>query len=184
MTATIPHILDIESTRARPDDAPFRIETDLQAEWAMTRLAEVRAEDSALQEIARTEITRITEWCAQEAKTLRAHADHFVNLINDYAHRQRRDCDRKTISVPHGKISSRYTQPKFEIDDETFLAWAQEHAPNLVRIKHEPHVGAMREHLVIDGSKVIDPSTGVVVDGVVALPSVLSITIKTTEEES
>jgi len=179
----IPHDLDVEILKERPETAPFRIEDDSAADWAVTRLAEVRQEIEAIQSMASREIERIKTWCDTESKTLVARGTFFESLLEDYARRQRHDADRKSISVPHGKVSTRFTQPKFEINNEIFIPWALEHASQLLRIKQEPSVSAMREHLVIDGTKLIDPQTGAIVEGAVATLPELSITIKINEEE-
>lgn len=44
------------------------------------------------------------------------------------------DPSRKTISLPCGTLKSRVQQPEWVFDDEVFIAWAAEHAPELVRI--------------------------------------------------
>lgn len=179
----IPHALDAEILKERPDSAPFRIEDDSAADWAVSRLADVRQEVEALELMATRELERIKTWRDSQIKALESKSTFFTSLLEDYARRQRNDADRKSISVPHGKISTRFTQPKFEINDEVFMPWALEHAPQLVRVKQEPSVSAMREHLVIDGTKLIDPQTGAIVEGAVATLPELSITIKTNEEE-
>lgn len=179
----IPHALDAEILKERPDSAPFRIEDDSAADWAVSRLADVRHEVKALELMATRELERIKTWRDSQIKALESKSTFFTSLLEDYARRQRNDADRKSISVPHGKISTRFTQPKFEINDEVFMPWALEHAPQLVRVKQEPSVSAMREHLVIDGTKLIDPQTGAIVEGAVATLPELSITIKTNEEE-
>lgn len=179
----IPHALDAEILKERPDSAPFRIEDDSAADWAVSRLADVRQEVEALELMATRELERIKTWRDSQIKALESKSTFFTSLLEDYARRQRNDADRKSISVPHGKISTRFTQPKFEINDEIFMPWALEHAPQLVRVKQEPSVSAMREHLVIDGTKLIDPQTGAIVEGAVATLPELSITIKTNEEE-
>ncbi len=183
MTALIPHDLDVEILKERPDSAPFRIDNDSAADWAVTRLADLRSKAEALELMASQEIERIKTWRDDELKSLLSRNAFFTLLLEDYARRQRNDVDRKSISVPHGKISTRFTQPKFEIADEIFMPWALEHAPQLVRVKQEASVSAMREHLVIDGTKLIDPQTGAIVEGVVATLPELSITIKINEEE-
>ena len=179
----IPHILDGELLKERPDSAPFRIDDDGAADWALSRLADSRREQRVLQDFAQTEIERITKWCVNEMHSLQTKGAFFENLLKDYGQRQRRDSDRKTVSTPHGKISSRYSQPKFDIDDSVFIPWALTNAPQLIRTKQEASVSAMREHLVIDGTKLIEPATGSIVEGAVATEPELSITIKTTEEE-
>lgn len=178
---TIPHPLD-EMLQVEETSAPFRVNDDGAAEWAITRLQEIRAEQREKERFAQNEQDRIAAWLAEELKPLEGKAAYFVNLLEDYARRQREDNDRKTVSLPHGKVSTRFTQPKFNINDDLFLPWAALNAPHLIRVKQEPSVTAMREHLLIDGNKVVEPQTGQIVEGVVATAPELSITIKTEGE--
>lgn len=178
---TIPHPLDAVLER---DDTtePFRVHDDGAAEWAITRLHEIRAAQREKQQFAQAELDRIAVWLAEEQKPLEAKAAYFVSLLEDYARRQREENDRKTVSLPHGKVATRFTQPKFNINDDLFIPWATENAPHLLRFKAEASVTSMREHLLIDGNKVVEPQTGQLVEGVVATAPELSITIKTEGE--
>lgn len=180
---TIPHPLD-EMLETEQASNPFRVNDDGAAEWAITRLHEIRAAQREKEQFAQAEHDRVTVWLAEELKPLESKAAYFVNLLEDYARRQRQERDRKTVSLPHGKVTTRFSQPKFNINDDLFVPWAAEYAPHLLRVKQEPSVTAMREHLVIDGNKVVEPQTGIVVEGVVATAPELSITIKTEGEKS
>ena len=181
MTA-IPHALDV-LLEDETKQAAFRVNDDGAAAWAIERLAEIRAEARLKESIAKEQLNRVAMWLEGELKTLVNRGAYFENLLADYARRQREDADRKTISLPHGKVSTRWSQPKFNINDEIFLPWATEFAPHLIRTKIEPSVTAMREHLVIQGNALIDPNLGVQVEGAVATSPELSTTIKTEGEK-
>lgn len=178
---TIPHPLD-ELLEAEESSSAFRVNDDGAAEWAITRLQEIRALQRDKEQFAQNELHRIEAWLAEEVKPLENRAAYFVNLLEDYARRQREEHDRKSVALPHGKITTRFSQPKFNINDDLFVPWAAQNAPHLLRVKQEPSVSAMREHLLIDGNKVVEPQTGLLVDGVVATAPELSITIKTEGE--
>jgi len=178
----IPHALDVvlaDETK----QAAFRVNDDGSAAWAIERLAEIRAEGRLKEAIAKEQLDRVAMWLDEQLKSLVTKGAYFENLLADYARRQREDADRKTISLPHGKVATRWSQPKFNINDEVFLPWATEFAPHLIRTKIEPSVSAMREHLVIQGNKLIDPNLGVQVEGAVATSPELTTTIKTEGEK-
>lgn len=177
----IPHVLD-DHLVTEEKQAAFRVTDDGAAAWAMERLAEIRAEARIKEALSREQMDRITMWLEGEIKPLTARAAYFESLLADYARKQREEKDRKTITLPHGKVATRFTQPKFNINDEIFVPWAAEHAPHLLRTKVEPSVSAMREHLVIQGNALIDPNLGVRVEGAVATAPELSTTIKTEGE--
>jgi len=179
---TIPHTLDDELA-SDEKRAAFRVNDDAAAEWAITRLSEIRAEQAAKQRFARLESDRVQLWLESELQPLETRAAYFVNLLEDYARRQREDVDRKSVSLPHGKISTRFSQPKFNINDDLFVPWAAENAPHLLRVKQEPSLTALKLHLLIDEHRLVDQETGAVVVGVAVLPPQLSVTIKTEGEK-
>lgn len=177
---TIPHELDeVLETEERRE--AFRVNDDGAAEWAIKRLAEIRAVIAERQRFHDAEVERLRVWLDNEHRPLRSSESYFEHLLGDYARRQRQDADRKTIALPHGKVSTRWGAAKFSFDEERFLAWAEVNLPEIIRIKKEPWVAEMRERLVIQDNQVIDPASGQIVDGVVASSPELSITIKTEE---
>lgn len=65
----------------------------------------------------------------------------------------------KSIHLPAGSIGFRRRGPKLVIDDaDALLAWAKEHAPQLVQVKEEVSKSKLNEHLAHTGEV---PSTGV-----------------------
>lgn len=130
---------DLTEYLAGPDpDYDTDPEAPLDADEANTRLrrlARIRAEIEAVEDQARTQIEQINAW-----------AEHRYEVLHNRARWEREglemwhravladDPSRKTISLPCGTLSARRQQPVWEFDDEVFLAWAQEHAPDLVRV--------------------------------------------------
>lgn len=101
----------------------------------LRRLAKVRAEMAQIGEHAQAQIVRINEWHARRVEVL-AGKERWLEEGLEMWHRAvlSEDPSRKTISLPCGTLKSRVQQPVWEFDDDEFIAWAQEHAPDLVRI--------------------------------------------------
>ena len=179
---TIPHPLD-ETVEDDQKRAAFRVNDDGAAAWAMQRLSEIRMLIAEKERFAQAEHDRITIWLTGEVETLQTRGAYFVNLLEDYARREREDKDRKSVALPHGKVSTRWTQPKFNINDDLFVPWAEQNAPELLRVKKEPSLTEMRERLVIQDGALIHRDLGCVVEGARAAAAELSITIKTEGEK-
>ena len=137
---------DLDNQTERPEH--FRIDDDEMAAWAMRKLRRLRKRQSANIDIAQGEVDRIDEWLRTVNKPLEDNATYFEGLLTDYAIRQRFEDDRKTISLPAGKVSTRTVPPKWEVDAEPFLAWARVNAPTLIRIKEEADLKAVKESVI------------------------------------
>lgn len=105
------------------------------ADEQLRRLAKVRAEMAQIGAHAQAQIERINEWHARRVEVL-AGRERWLAEGLEMWHRAvlADDPSRKTISLPCGTLKSRSQQPVWEFDDEAFIAWASEHAPELVRI--------------------------------------------------
>lgn len=94
------------------------------------------------------------------------------------------DPSRKTISLPCGTLKARAQQPVWEFDEEAFIAWAQEHAPELVRVPEpKPAVDktAAKKALIPDatGLDLVVTTDGEVVPGVTVTPRLPAFTVDT-----
>lgn len=181
--SVIPHELD-EVNDSPEQREHFRVNDDGAAAWAMERLAEVRKQMAAHQELRDKGVQRLDVWLEQVQKPLLNNASFFEHLLHDYARRQRHALDRKSIVLPHGKVSTRVVQPKLTIDTDVFVIWAKQNRPDFIRTVEEADIKQMRAAVVINDSVVIDPDSGEIVQGVTASNEELSISIKLTEEET
>lgn len=164
-----PHELDAvvndEEQRER-----FRIYTDATATWAMKRLAAIRAKQRENIAIADAEMQRITDWIDAVNNPLGADASYFESLLADYGRRQRQEEDRKSINLIHGKIATRAGNPKWHINAEMLMPWLRANAPDLIKVKEEPSLTAIKETFaeqVYDGRVVTvagEPVPGVTVE--------------------
>ena len=105
------------------------------ADMQLRRLAKVRAEIAQVEEDAARQIDRINAWAERRYEVLHGRA-RWLQAGLEMWHRAvlADDPGRKTISLPCGTLKSRVQQPEWVFDDEVFIAWAVEHAPDLVRV--------------------------------------------------
>lgn len=152
------------------------------AEWAMRHVAVADAELATLRAHTIEWAGRIGAWFDNAAKPLLATKGFMGAHLERFALQLREaNPKRKTLSLPAGKVGTTYTAPKVEIaDDDAVVAWADEVglADEVVRVKREPKVSLLREHVTIVeravGITVVDEAGCAVklADGSLALPEV------------
>lgn len=116
-------------------EAPFQVNNDEDAAWAMRKLKEVVSQQLVNQGVADKEKGRIDDWLNKVNGSLQSRVDYFRSLLIDYMRKERGK--RKSISLPCGVVKSTKGQPKYEPDDE-FTAWALVNARHLLRFKDAP----------------------------------------------
>lgn len=113
----------IEYDTEQPTEA-FRIENDELASWALRKFAALTSQMKRNERLAKLELDRIATWLDRENAKLVHQAEFFEEHLKDYGRREREN--RKTISLPYGKIKSRKTPERVEVDEAVFVPWAQE----------------------------------------------------------
>jgi hypothetical protein len=162
----------------------FVIDDDQKAAWAMRKLRSLRAKQKVNEEIAAEEIARVNAWLESVNKTIENDAEYFVAHLSGYGHRVRLNPDdsRKSVMLPHGKISTRQSSRKWSVDSDIFLAWARASAPDLIRVKEEPALTKIKEayaDLVVQNASVLEVITkdGEIVPGLTIEEGNLSISV-------
>lgn len=157
----------------------WKITSDSEATWAMRKLSVVMNQINTNESIAKKEKERIDAWLEESNKSLNTKGQFFIDHLTAYAHEQREKFDRKTISTPYGKVTSRQLKEKFEIDKEKFIAWSLDNFDNsyLLRIKHEPDMEMIKKDLKVEGNVAVT-SDGEVVPGVIVKPSEVSYKVE------
>lgn len=163
----------------RASGQPFAISDDRQAAWAMRKLLGHREQVDQIVDVANAEIERIQQWAAGEVSKHQRDLDYFEALLTDYALRQRMLEDRKTITTPYGKVSTRVGQPKMVVSDE-FIEWAQANHPEWIRTKVEADLSTFKSAVVIeetDGGLAAVTEDGDIVPGVTVEAAQVTATV-------
>lgn len=172
-------INEFEISEFPQTQTPFVVDTDAKAEWAIRKLSAVRKRIAEAEQIAKDEIYRVEQWLESQKKSLSNDAEYFEALLITYGERCRTVDNRLTVSLPHGKIKSRATKAKVSVNnEEEFIAWAKDNAPDLLRVKESVNVGELNK--LIDGDVVVT-ADGEVVPAVSVIPDAVNYTIETEE---
>ena len=145
----------------------FQIEDDSSAGWAMRRLRSIQSRMAENMDIANEEHRRITAWLGSVNQPLQRDENFFTAILTEYALTCRANPDdgRKTISLPAGKISTRAPSLVWSIDPDTFIPWAKENDPDLIKVKIEPALSEVKKSLLAQDDSAIT-ADGEVVPGV------------------
>lgn len=163
-----------EQTRER-----FSIQDDGAAAWAMRKLRAIRAKQAEYERIAKDERDRIDLWLAGVNAPLDRDATYFEQILGDYALRVRENPDdgRKSLALPAGKIATRTSQAKWQVDAEQFLTWARDAHPDLIRVKEEADLTKIKETLNVTADGVAVSPEGEPVPGITVLPGGITASV-------
>ena len=164
------------------DRESFRIKDDAEAIWAMRKAKHFRDQIAANCNLAALERTRIDEWEERVNTRLGAEFDYFQAILIRYGREQRDSEGRKSIDTPFGVVKSRQGQPKWEVDDEEFIAWARENSPDLVRVKEEPALAEMKKRFEVADTATLGvvavAADGQIVPGIRVTPVGISYSVE------
>jgi hypothetical protein len=143
--------------------------------WRQRKIQQAR-------DLVEAEKQRLAEWLEEQEH--RYDPSFHLQVLEGY-HRARLadDPKAKTISLPSGTLTARAGQPRWEIDAEAFVPWAQTYAASLLRTKVEPAVAEIKKALQVDPDRgVAVDGTGEIVPGVHVEPAETRFTVKVGEE--
>lgn len=171
MTTLAEHLdASIEEPQTEEERESFSIRDEGAANWALRKLARIRAEQEKNADLARLEIERVNAWLDEVNLQLGARAEFFEGHLIDY-HRGllAEDEKRKTVKLPAGTLSARKVPDNVEIADD-FLERAIDLFPEFIRTKKELDKRAVKEAVLNDGQ---------ILPGVTRIEGSINFSIKT-----
>lgn len=157
-------------------DEPFKVDSIEKAAWAMRKYRQAAQRKERNIELATAEHDRIQTWLESANKKHEDAMAFFAGHLEAFARAERLE-GRKSVSVPDGVVKSRAKGVSFDVDKESFVKWALEENPELLRVSYAPDMTMMKESLEVVGPNVVDPRTGEAVPGISVIPESVSFTI-------
>lgn len=146
----------------------FRIENIDQLNWALRKLAAIKAKENEVRRLADAERQRIAEWEQKELAALERDRSFFEGLVQEYALTQREADPKWKASTPYGRVSFRRQPAKWQYDDQKLLEYLKASGrTEFVRIKEEVNKADLKRALKVQDGRAIDPETGEIVPGIV-----------------
>lgn len=130
----------------------FRVVDNGQADWAMRKLCHLAESSRLVEELAARQMEPIERWRQGEQARIDRERSFWESLLVEF-HRGVIEEDPKATSVrlPHGTLKSRKLPDRWDFDDEVFIAWARDIAPELIRTKEEPDKALAKKALSVTG---------------------------------
>jgi phage host-nuclease inhibitor protein Gam len=145
----------------------FIVDDDQKADWALRKIAAVKAQKADIKAQAEQQMNVIKQWETEQAERLEKDVEYFTSMLISYATQKRESNPKfKTQKLPHGKIGFRKQQPQWMFDDDIVSKLKKSGNGALIRIKEEPDKVAMKKLLSVQGNKAVDLSTGEIVPGI------------------
>jgi hypothetical protein len=108
-----------EMVTAAQESGRFEITNLEQVNWALRKIAALKAEDASTNELAAAEIDRITKWKESKLKSNKQSQAFFNALLENYANGRRAvDPKYKGETTPYGKVGFTKKQPEWKYDSE------------------------------------------------------------------
>lgn len=142
------------------------------AEWAMAKYAAAQAEVEAIDRQAQAHLQRIVDWQNRQTQRQRQSMTFFATHLTEWALRERDETGTKSQVLPSGRVATRETKPKAEVEDEAaVIDWARrlglspEELDDVLRVSEKLLVSGLRARVAVYDGKVVDKVSGEVVPG-------------------
>jgi len=146
----------------------FTIDTDEKAEWALKKVLAAKKEKERLLALIDAEHDRLDQKGDAVCKQYENETSYLLFKLGEYfrtvEHKETKT--QESYQLLSGKLIFKKPTQKIEPDEEAFLAWCKQNAPEYVRQKESVAWGDIKKQMVVDGNTVIYGATGEVVTGV------------------
>lgn len=126
----------------------FVVDDDGKADWAMRKYAGAQRRIDAVGARRTAEADRLADWYEEVTRADQQTVNTMKGLLSEYAVQVRADTGekQKSVSTPHGKVSTRTSGGLPAVSSvEDLLGWAEEHGLMVTRIKYEVEKGVLNE---------------------------------------
>lgn len=145
----------------------FIVDDDQKADWALRKIAAVKAQQADIKAQAEQQINMIDQWEQEQTEHLEKDVEYFTSMLVSYAIKKREEDPKfKTQKLPHGKIGFRKQQPKWLFEDNAAELMEAAGYKDLIRYKPEPKKAEIKKRFAIDKGRAIDTETGEIVPGI------------------
>lgn len=121
----------------------FRIENDQQAEWAMRKIIEAKAEVERWERFYTEKLMAVVQ---REQDTI----NYMTSLLMRYFDTQERRVTKSGIekySLPSGTLERRPAGIKYESNEEELLAWCEKNLPDAIKTTRKASWSAVKDYI-------------------------------------
>lgn len=150
-----PETLEYEQSDTLPR---FIIDSDKKADWAIEKIKDERAECARLKQIAIDRIAELNERINELQERTDRRTGNLKALLMDYMQTVKPTKQTKTqtqYELLSGKLVWKKQQPLYERDETALLAWAEQTAPELVKVKKEVSWADLKKRADVSGDNLL-----------------------------
>lgn len=134
---------------------PWVLDNDGKANWAMKQIQDKQKELAEIEQHRTECIDQINEEYDKQAKAVEDELDSWANRLQMYAVDRLEGAKKKSVSLPFGKFGYRKQPPKITKDDTELLTYAEQSAPQYVKIKRSLDWAGLKKACKVDGNRMI-----------------------------
>lgn len=147
----------------------WRIADDETADWAVSKIAEERAEYDRIKALADEQIARIMEKVQAAERRLENGTSYLTSKLAEYFRTVPHKKTKTTESyrLLSGTLKVKYGGTSMKQDDEKLLEYLKATGnDDMIQTVHKPRWGEFKKRLEIIGGQIVDTTTGEIVEGV------------------
>jgi phage host-nuclease inhibitor protein Gam len=147
----------------------WRIADDETADWAVSKIAEERAEYDRIKALADEQIARIMEKVQAAERRLENGTAYLTSKLAEYFHTVPHKKTKTTESyrLLSGTLKVKYGGTSMKQDDEKLLEYLKATGnADMIKTTEAPKWGEFKKRLEIIGGRIVDTTTGEIVEGV------------------
>ncbi len=162
-------IFELEEVLEQPEDERkgFSINDDAVADWAVRKIAEEHAELDRLKSIAEQQINEINMKIKYEEEVVARKTSFLKGCLNQYFHSVPHNATKtqESYKLLSGSLVMKLGSQKMVKDDSELVAYFhQNNMSEYIKTEEKPIWAEFKKNLSIIDGKVIDTTTGEVVD--------------------
>lgn len=158
---------ELLETSEREHPEAYAIRTDAEADRALEKLHDARAEYERMENACRERIAEFEARIKTAQIAFEREVDYYVPLLHEYfgtvPHKATKT--QETYSLPSGKLVWKKESVAIRRDEDTLLAWAKANAPQLVETTEKTRWGELKKALTEKDGRYIYADTGEIVPG-------------------
>ena len=170
-------ITDDNVITATSHDEGFVIDNDQKAEWAMQKIREANVEKERWTEFYNGQLKKV---CDREDDRIKFMMMKLAEFFRTVPHKVSKT--QESYQLPSGKLVMKAQQLEYERDEAALLNWCMQNNQDYVksRIVNTVDWNEMKKKFTVLGDRLVDPETGVIVDGVTVTerPDVFKVEVK------
>ena len=162
------------------DSENWKIDNDVSAEWALSKIREEKAEAQRLINVCESQILFYQTEMQKAKDGLEQKTGYLKSLLLDYFGRvpHKKTKTQESYKLPSGTLKLKYPGPKYERDDTKLVQWLKDRQMvDYVEVKETPKWGELKKVTKTAGDKVVSQD-GEILDGVTAVERAPEFTVE------